>query len=281
MKAQHRTRSPSVRFVSDEATQSQQQPQQQQQASDNSPPAWAQALIAAHPDIRQSGAWQAPAATATAAAPTAAELATAQQLPQLLQKLQKTQEKLESRDASARKYKVYLLQHAQHSVNAPALHNTTWAAMSISSLNGRVLEGGPQCLGRLPWLRCEAHRLLLHTAKPTERPVLCPVVCHAHQLPAYLLYSHCSTSPRPLQPTSVSAQPLAVLCLGKLLATRQSPQSTASCSKTGHACLCLQELEHTKFAITASLLSIMQPVLQLNDAHSQHLMVCTCCQNMV
>lgn len=150
LKAQHRTRSPSVRFVSDEATQSQQQPQQQQQASDNNPPAWAQAFIAAHPDIRQSGAWQAPAAAATAAAPTAAELAAAQQLPQLLQKLQKTQEKLESRDASARKYKVYLLQHAQHSINAPVLHTTTWAAMSISSLIVRVkqvLSAWAGCLG--------------------------------------------------------------------------------------------------------------------------------------
>ena len=108
LKAQHRAKSPSVCFVSDERNQSQQQPQQQHQA-DNSPPAWAQALIAAHPDSRQSGAWQAPAAAAAAAAaaPTTAELAGAQQLPHLLQKLQKTQEKLESRDTSARKYKVY------------------------------------------------------------------------------------------------------------------------------------------------------------------------------
>lgn len=93
---------------------------------------------------------------------------------------------------------------------------------------------------------------MLHTAKPTERPVLCPVVCHAQQLPAYLLYSHRSTSPRPLQPTSVSAQPLAdVWASYPPPVSPLNPQLPVT-SQTGHACLCLQDLEHTKYAITAS-----------------------------
>lgn len=106
-----------LRSQSDDMRQSHQYPQQQQQQQPpgNVPAVWGQAMIAASPDGRQSGAWPMQPA---AAAPTAAELAAAQQLPQLLQKLQRTQEKLETRDASARKYKVEQCSSSQQAVCA-------------------------------------------------------------------------------------------------------------------------------------------------------------------
>lgn len=87
----------------------QQQPQQQQQQVYGAQPAlmWEQHMMPA--DGQQSASWGPPQTAGT----NPGEVAAAVQLPQLLQKLQKTQEKLESRDASARKYKVLVLERAE------------------------------------------------------------------------------------------------------------------------------------------------------------------------